>query len=330
MRDHIIAITEGGWRLAETIAAGLPTGLIDRQPEKVASKIARLWPESHGLICIMASGIVVRAIAPLLTDKTRDPAVVVVDEQGRHVISLLSGHLGGGNDLARRVAAICEGTAVITTASDVLGHTALDLWAKRNHIWIGDRRQLSAVSARLVNTGRIFLAADEELGQLPDDFSQITDLTRADLLLSCKQRMTFSGLRGIPQILYLGIGCNRGTSYAAIEQAFYELCADANLHPQSFAGYASIDVKNDEEGLLQFAERLKCKLSFFTREQLNAVVGVSFSKAVMAAVGAQGVAEPAALLAAGANGGSCRLLLEKRKWRDVTLAVALKEKKEWR
>lgn len=330
MHDHIIAITEGGRRLAEAIAAGLPTGLIDRQPEKIATKIARLWPHSHGLICIMASGIVVRAIAPLLGDKTCDPAVVVVDEQGRHAISLLSGHLGGGNDLARRIAAICGGTAVITTASDVLGHTALDLWAKRNHVWIGDRQQLTAVSARLVNRGRIFVAADIELGHLPDDFSQIADPAAADLLLSCKQGMTFPGLRGIPQILYLGIGCNRGTSCAAIEQAFRELCADADLHPQAFAGCASIDVKNDEEGLLQFAEKFKRDLCFFTREQLNAVTGVSYSPAVMAAVGAQGVAEPAALLAAGADGSSCRLLIEKRKWRDVTLAVALKEKKEWR
>lgn len=329
MHDHIIAITDGGWRLAETIAAGLPTGRIDRHPEKISAKLARLWPQSHGLICIMASGIVVRAIAPLLADKTSDPAVVVVDELGRHAISLLSGHLGGGNDLARQIARICGGTAVITTASDVLGHTALDLWAQRNHIWIEDRQQLTALSARLVNRGGISIAAEGEIGLLPDDFSQVSDPEAADLLLSCKQRMTFSGLRCIPRILYLGIGCNRGTSCADIEIAFGELCAGADLHPQAFAECASIDVKNDEEGLLQFAGKLKRNLRFFSKEQINTVRDVSYSSAAMAAVGAQGVAEPAALLAAGADGSACHLLIRKHKWRDVTLAVAEKEKKEW-
>src|SRR5512133_3174607 len=129
MNIAIVAITAGGKRLAGELAARLEGAslLHPADGQKVAELIAANWQRFDGLVCIMAAGIVVRAIAPLLGDKHTDPCVVVMDERGQHAVSLLAGHIGGGNDLARKVAALTGGTPIITTASDTLHLAALDL-----------------------------------------------------------------------------------------------------------------------------------------------------------------------------------------------------------
>ena len=146
MKIGIIAITRGGRELAARLsgsAHGCSTLLEKEAGEKVADTIAANWRHYDGFICIMATGIVVRAIAPLLVDKLTDPCVVVLDEKGRHAISLLSGHVGGGNALARKVAGLLGGTPVITTASDTLELVALDLWAKEQQLVVPSREKLT-------------------------------------------------------------------------------------------------------------------------------------------------------------------------------------------
>ncbi|MCI5141596.1 MAG: cobalamin biosynthesis protein CbiG, partial [Candidatus Electrothrix sp. ATG1] len=147
--------------------------------------LAQAWQDYDHLICIMATGIVVRSIAPLLQDKAVDPAVVVCDEQGRFAISLLSGHLGGGNALARKIAELLGGQAVITTASDVLGHTALDLWCRDLGLAVSDKQRLTCVMAKLVNTGSVTLNSDYPLPPLPPDIILSDDPDSADLRISC-------------------------------------------------------------------------------------------------------------------------------------------------
>lgn len=155
MKIGILAITQGGKKLAGELAAKMPASLVLSQEKGVARLLAEHWREMDGFVCIMASGIVVRAIAPLLQGKEYDPCVVVMDEKGRHAVSLLSGHLGGGNDLARRVAALLGGEAVITTASDTLGLAPLDLWAREQELVCESKQGLTHASARLVNSGTL-------------------------------------------------------------------------------------------------------------------------------------------------------------------------------
>lgn len=329
MENYILALTKGGNRLAETLAAELDDCTIAQGQGRVADKIQALWSQCDGLICIMAAGIVVRSIAPLLADKRSDPCVIVLDEKGRHVISLLSGHLGGGNALAHRIAHITGGVAVITTASDVLGKTAIDLWAERNGLFVTDKKKLTAISAKHVNSGPVTLFYAGGRATIPADFRAVNSPEIADIIIAYKQCMTFEGLYCIPRNLYLGIGCNRGTSLADIELSFKELCHEHKLHPQAIAGIASIDLKSDEKGILQFAEKYQYETHFFSRGNINSVQDVSFSKVVMAAVGVQGVAEPTAILAAGREGSQCRLLVQKMKWKDVTLAVAERKITQW-
>lgn len=318
MKRQIFALTKGGKKLAEKLSQALADAHYQESNEKIAKQLASAWPKREALICIMASGIVVRSIAPLLKAKEVDPAVIVVDEKGKYAISLLSGHLGGANQLAHDVAAICQGEAIITTASDTLGHTALDLWAKENGLFITDKKTLTEKAAKLVNQGFLSIYSDLVLIDLPHDLQPTTVKEQADIILSHQKGMPQTALQVVPKILSLGSGCNRGTPRIEFEQALKELCDELAIFPQAIAKLCSIDKKNDEQGLLQLAKQHGWQTLFYGKDELNRYQYLQHSAAALKAVGAIGVAEPAALLGA----KQTRLYCGKRKWKNITMALA--------
>jgi len=326
MKTAVIALTVGAKKLAQQIHEQLPDSFVDTRKMPVFEKIENLWGQGlDAIICIMATGIVVRAIGTLCSDKTKDPCVLVLDEKGQFVISLLSGHLGGGNQLAKILADKIGAQAVITTASDVTGHTALDLWAKKNSLVVNDSKKLTEKSAKLINTGEIQVFTECRIDNLPVDFKLVRTPDTADIVISDKVFSESEALILRPCSLSVGLGCNRGTKKEDFDIAVNELCADNKLVPASIYSYASIDLKQDEQGMLEFAETKRLKIKFYTKEQLNSVENVSTSAVVFAATGAKGVAEPAALLVADTIFGSGTLIVRKRKWKDVTAAVAMKQ-----
>lgn len=318
MKIGILAITAGGKGLAAELAAKIPQAMVLPQTDGVAQALAAHWRELDGFVCIMAAGIVVRGIAPLLQDKASDPCVVVLDEKGRHAVSLLSGHLGGGNDLARQVASLLGGEAVITTASDTLGLAPLDLWARGQDLVCESKEGLTQASARLVNAGSLRIYAEVAIALLPRGLVPVTGPEQADIVVSPRIADYGPAVVFRPKNLVVGVGCNRGVPVAELRQACEELFAKQNLSQLSIRNLASIDLKNDEEGLLAFAEEQGWRLEFFAKEELNRVENVTVSEAALRNVGAIGVAEPAALLSAQSND----LLVGKRKWHNVTMAVA--------
>lgn len=325
MNIAIIAITAGGKRLAEKIAGELTGARVLQQGSSIATTLLEAWSAYDALICIMSAGIVVRAIAPLCRDKYADPCVIVLDEAGKHAISLLSGHLGGGNALARKVATITHGLAVITTASDTLGLTALDLWARENGLLLrSERGSVTVAAARMVNTGSLRIFTDCEISGLPADFQQVNKPEEADIILSAKNNLPQDAVQLSPCNLFIGIGCNRNTSADDIARAVEETCSIHGLERHALAGLATIDAKIDEQGLLLFARDNNLTVHYFSREQLNKVVGIAESKHALAALGVKAVAEPAAILAASRENCQGRLLIRKMKWKDVTTAVAEK------
>ncbi len=314
----IIALTKGGKKLAERLASLLPGSEVVSSQGNIQKTLTHAWREYDHLICIMANGIVVRGIAPLLRDKRTDPAIVVCDEKGAFAISLLSGHIGGGNALAQKVADLLAGQAVITTASDVLGHTALDLWCRDMDLIAADTSRLTFAMATLVNTGSVTLYSEYPLPKLPPDIISQNDPATADLLITCRTDYGSNKALLHPKALAVGIGCNRNTPAEEIGEAVRQACAENRLALQSVHGLASIDLKKDECGLLAFAEQQGWPIDFYTPKQLNSVEGVASSAVVLRVTGAKGVAEPAAVLSSG-NG---RLLVKKMKWPNVTVAVA--------
>ncbi|MCF6290897.1 MAG: cobalamin biosynthesis protein [Desulfobacterales bacterium] len=319
MKVGILAITAGGKRLAGRLATVLDNAAVLEIRSGVRAAFAANWADYDGFVCIMAAGIVVRGIAPLVRDKGSDPCVVVVDEQGENVISLLSGHLGGGNVLARGVAGLIGGRPVITTASDVLGLPPLDLWVRAQNLIPASRPALTAASARLVNSGTLRLYSEVAVESLPNGIQAVTSVAEADLIVSNRIDRASDGLLLHPRNLVVGIGCNRGTPSAELEEALREFLTVGPFSGLSVRNLASIDLKQDETGLLEMARKNGWEVDFFTRQELNSVAGITPSAVVYKAIGARGVAEPAALLSAATE----TLLMEKQKWPNVTLALAL-------
>ncbi|MCI5121253.1 MAG: cobalamin biosynthesis protein CbiG, partial [Candidatus Electrothrix sp. AUS4] len=233
-------------------------------------------------------------------------------------ISLLSGHLGGGNALAQQVADLLGGQAVVTTASDVLGRTALDLWCRDLGLTVQDKQGLTRVMAKLVNTGSVSLYSDYPLPPLPPDIVLVEQPDDADLLITCRTGYKGSAVLLHPKVLVAGIGCNRNTPAEEIYEALDQACRAHQLARDSICKFASIDLKSDEPGLLAFAQSHNLPLDFYSPDQLNQVQGIAGSDVVLRITGAKAVAEPAAIL--GAENGP--LLVQKIKSLNVTVAIA--------
>ena len=330
-KTAILYITKNGLTLAQRLTDIYPDVRVLRFKSEA---VPELWNDCRNLIFIMATGIVVRTIAPLITDKKIDPAVVVLDEKGKFVISLLSGHLGGANDKAREIAHFLKAEAVITTASDVNNKTSLDLWAKENNLVIENWDLLPQNSTRLLNNGAVRVYQEAEI-KLPDDFLKVGDPGFADVIITNKiippHPPLLKGGGGDycgchvkgqlylrPKNLVIGIGCNSGTSEDEIENAVKNTLEENNLSFLSIHSIATIDKKGNETGLISFARKYNLEIDTFTPDELNSVNGIKKSEAAFKATGAIGVAEPAALLSSGAD----NLLVPKQKMGNITVAVA--------
>ena len=353
MRIAVVAITRRGALLGQRLCknmAGLECYVSSRyagqagsgsrrfEPTELKTLLASLWLEYDGFVLIMATGIVVRLIAPLLESKETDPAVIVMDDAGRFSISLLSGHLGGANELAERCAFTSGARAVITTATDANDLPSFDMLAKEQGWVIDDISRVKTLNSLLLDNEEIAIV--DPTGQTRtwlhgrgrvsfyETFAEAA-VSKANGFLFVTNRQLppqVSPERLLilrPRNLVLGIGCNRGTPVDEIEELAALHLKRLFLSPKSVCCIASVAAKRDEAGLVAFAEQLGVPLRCFESAELNQVTFPSPpSDHAMAAVGVAGVAEPAALLASG--GGP--LLLKKVKSATVTLAIAeLKE-----
>ncbi|AEJ39563.1 cobalamin (vitamin B12) biosynthesis CbiG protein [Sulfobacillus acidophilus TPY] len=351
-----MAITKHGVDIARQIQIGYP--LVDvYYPAKLArgdeealgiqvyqgsvvQQIPRLFPAYQGLIGIVSLGAMVRLIAPWIKDKRTDPAVVVIDDRARHVISVLSGHLGGANQLARDIARVLHATPVITTASDVGETVAVDLLGREFGWVIENENLITAVSAAVVNEERILVI--QEAGerdwwpedkplpatiQVVDSCDAATDmpfdaaLVITPRILTAEETARFLD-RGVlyrPKVIVVGIGCNRGTSAEEIDRAIHHVLAEAHLSPLSVRNLATIDLKADEPGIRQVAARYGWPVVTYSAEELNRGPILHPSETVFRYVGAYGVSEPAARLSSGAS----EWVVEKVKHGNVTVSVCL-------
>ena len=327
MTVAVIAFTRRGAALGRTLAAALGGAL--SAPARFAADVgaeaapsldawtAAQWGRADALIFVGAAGIAVRAIAPHVKDKFTDPAVVCVDEAGRFAVPLLSGHVGGANELALRVAALTGGQAAVSTATDVNGLFAVDVWAKGNGLVITDRTRAKEVSAALLEGKAVGFASDlghpcpEGLTAGPAEIGVwVTDRTGEGPFPRT--------LRLAPKSLILGVGCRRGTEQAAIEAL--ASAALAGYEPLAVAAAATIDLKKDEPGLLSFCAARGLPLHTFPAEALAAAEGdFTPSDFVKSVTGVDNVCERAAVCAGG------RVVVPKQAKNGVTVAVARKE-----
>jgi cobalt-precorrin 5A hydrolase len=356
----IYAITRHGVAIADRLAAALPDAdrfvsdkLRDKAREGALSLPLPMGPlladtfaayDCH--VFIISVGAVVRMVAPLLRNKKVDPAVICVDDAAQFAICVLSGHVGRGNAFTFRVASALSAQPVVTTASDVIGTLTVDILG-RDLGWTLDDldRNVTRGAAAVVNAEPVLLV--QETGEpsfwpedkpLPEGVRYATSLDGVDpkaygILLIVTDREIReahpahweNAVIYRPKSLCLGVGCDRGASIEMVERGVMTTLARHGLSPKAVREIATIDKKHDEIAILALAERHGWPLRIFTAEALDAAPGIENPSATVERhVGTRGVAEPAALLAAGA----CRLLVPKQIYteegagRSMTLAVA--------
>ncbi len=278
------------------------------------------FAKAGALVFCCASGIAVRAIAPHVRTKTKDPAVLVMDERGRFVIPLLSGHLGGANELAETLASGLGATPVFTTATDVNGLFAVDVFARRNHLRIADMTLAKEISAALLAGQPVGFRSD-----LPTEGTLPPELTEGEaelgVLVSAGNETPFPRtLRLIPRRYVVGMGCRRGKSGEELELFFRENLLKSGVSPEEVRHVASIDLKKDEPGLQALCRRFGLELVTYPAERLREVPGdFSASAFVKETTGVDSVCERAAL----AEGGT--LITKKTACNGMTFALAKRE-----
>lgn len=316
---ELLAFTDKGWQLAERLAGALD-GRASRCgcPLSLSRWTADCFPRAGALVFVGAAGIAVRAVAPYLRDKTRDPAVVVVDEGGHWAVPILSGHLGGANDLARRIEKICGARAVITTATDVNGVFAVDEWAKRQNCVILNPEKIKVVSAALLAGKQVGICTDFPIAGNPPAGVVPCESKSCDLRLSLRSRGR-DVLQLVPRIAVLGVGCRKGITREALEEALTRLLAKSGVCPQAVCAVSSIDLKKDEPGLQAFCSAHGWPLHTYPAPALAAMQGnFSSSAFVQKITGVDNVCERSAVLESGGT-----LYSKKNAGNGVTMALAL-------
>ena len=282
------------------------------------------------ILFIGACGIAVRAAAPAIRDKLTDIPVLVMDEAGCYVIPILSGHWGGANRLANCLAELLGARAIITTATDVNGRFAVDVFARENGLSVFNKEGIAAVSARLLAGRQVTAACEREIaGTVPDGVCVLGTgedgaWDMPDIWIGLAGRRAVLWL--IPRCLVLGMGCKKGKTCAQIEAFVKAELKKLGLPIQAAAALATIDCKREEPGFLEFADKYRLSFVTYGSEALARVPGdFSASDFVQSRVGVDNVCERAAIAACRADGNE-GLLLAKTAREGMTLAVA---KRKW-
>ncbi len=349
MKLSIISFTEKGIRLSESLAGKFTAQVFTkcRQQRKETRKEQKVqisfvedsigeWAgkqmaERNALLFIGACGIAVRAIAPHVKDKLQDSPVLVMDEKGHYVIPILSGHMGGANELALVIAKETGAEPVITTATDIHHKFAVDLFAKKNGLVPVNKDGIARVSAKVLAQENLTIAVEpghiETECRLPEDLQLIPypPLRPVDIVVTTDKREFDAAIILQPKEYVIGMGCKKGKEADQIETFILRSLKKNCISITQVMALASVDVKAEEAGLLTWSRKEKIPFLTYTPEELQRVRGsLHVSDFVREKVGVDNVCERAALYACGPGG---KLVYEKHAEDGMTIAIA---QREWR
>ncbi|HJU13160.1 MAG TPA: cobalamin biosynthesis protein [Candidatus Nitrosotalea sp.] len=345
----IIAITKNGIEIAKKIKPKFPacqifapsklsTGdpSINWFEESTTSKVGDLFKSHEALVCIFSLGAVIRLVAPHLKDKKTDPAVVVIDDTAKFVISTLSGHLGGANQLSEEIAGVIGATPVITTAADVNKTIAVDLVGREFGWQIDDDSTVTKISAFMVNEEKIGLFQDagerdwwlpkKELPKNVHVYSSLEEMSGSDCkgFLIISDKKIHDGMvlgRAVvyrPKTLVVGVGLHWDTTKETIKEGLEFCLAKFGLSPKSVARFASIKKEAQVEGLRQLAEEMKVPVDYYEKQDLAGITIPNPSDVVQTFEGTPSVSEASAIKSSGG-----KLVVEKQKFPpNLTIAIA--------
>lgn len=244
----------------------------------IQAEVKEAFARCEALVFVGASGIAVRKIAPFVKDKFQDPAVLCLDEYGRFVIPLLSGHVGGANELARLIGRQLGAAVAISTATDLNGRFAVDVFAKKNGLAIMSRENAKRISAALLRGETVAFESAFPLGEdekLPAGlYAGKAEEGRLGIRVSAAAELPPNTcLQLIPKIYALGVGCRRNTPVELLRRAALRFLKEQNISKDALFMLASIDLKRDEPAVRALASHLELPTRFFTAEELAAVPG---------------------------------------------------------
>lgn len=332
MKVSIIAFTANGCRTALRVAGALEGDDVSVQCKTThdVDGIERIrcasadwtrdrFADSDAIVFVGATGIAVRLIAPYVKSKDVDPAVVCIDEHGKFTIALLSGHIGGCNKLANRIAAGIGSIPVVTTATDINGKFSVDVFATENRLRITDLHKAQIVSARVL--------ADRFVGfssEIPVEGSLPRGLTAAEsgefgirISRDPSDHPFDSTFNLVPMDISVGVGCRRGTDPAMMREFVRSVLAEEGIAPERVGSVSSVDLKSDERAVLDLAAEFRCPVMFFTSEELMSLEGrFSSSNFVKSVTAVDCVCERSAVKARGGT-----LIRRKTAYNGMTVAL---------
>ena len=340
----VLAITKNGVNIGTKLVENFPEWSVyapskfsdDREinwySDATSEKIVELFKTSEALICLFSLGAVIRLISPHLKDKKTDPAVIVIDDKMNFVISVLSGHLGGANELTTTIAEKLGAIPVITTAADVNKTIAVDLLGKEFGWKIEDDSNVTKVSAHMVNEEKIGVFQNagntDWLKSLPKNvqvYKKLEELEKSNnkgnLIISDNNiigNVLQNSVVYHPPSLVIGVGLHWDTSKEKIKQGMEDCLNRFNLSPKSVSKLASIKKPKDVQGLLDLGVEMNIPVEFIDREELSKIDAPNPSETVKSFEGTSSVSEAAAIKVSAGN-----LIVEKQKFPpDLTIAIA--------
>ncbi|MDD4377594.1 MAG: cobalt-precorrin 5A hydrolase [Eubacteriales bacterium] len=322
----IISFTNNGRELANRLTEFLGCKVFKYEgKEKAQDFLNEKFCCCDTIIFIGAVGIATRMISKLIKSKDVDPAVIVIDELGKYVIPILSGHLGGGNESSIELARLIGAQEVITTATDINKKFAVDIWTKYAGCKIADISKIKVISSAVLRNEKIGIYSGFPFdGVMPDELT--LDKTKIGICVSLNDRLSpyEETLNLVPQIITLGVGCRKDMKSEIFEQFILRTLAENNISILSIEKIASIDLKKDEKCILDFSEKYNIPFVTYTAEELNQVEGqFSASEFVKKITGVDNVCERSAVK----NSENGAIILSKTCQNGVTIALA---KKDWK
>lgn len=335
MKLAIISVSDKGKKLALTIKEQLDNDSTiikaDLFHKNVKKYLKIAFYEYDAIIAIMASGILIRSIAPFIESKTTDPAIINIDDNGNFVISTLSGHLGGANKLTNKIAALIDATPVITTSSDINYKLGIDVLASDLYLSIENPDEILFFNKEIINGREIslFINPNKNFNYL---FEYLNNNTlEINVSINYSSKVNLDEIHAVldnhklvikEKMLVVGIGCRRGKECEKIYDGFKHSLLQLNIDKSRVNRLSSAEIKKDEKGILDLSEKLKIPISFVDLDKLKLFESNDIQKSdfVKSKFGIYGVCEPSALITAGFDS---KLIYKKTSYDGVTIAIAI-------
>ena len=327
MRIAIISVTSAGQKIASDLGLTLEMDpsvfQVDLFHKNVKSTLNSIYSKYDCILGIMATGIMVRSVCHLIQNKFDDPAILVMDEKSKHIISLLSGHYGGANSLSLKLADITGSDPVITTATDVNNKMGIDTLAHKYYMDIENPSIIININKALVEGFKVKLAVPPNYEYL---FQDELLKNSYDMYSSDKIQVVFHEHESYltPKKIVLGVGSRKGVSTDAVLSAINKVCHNLGIPPERIDIMVTADIKRNETGILKAGDDLSLPLKFVSLDDLKKFKHpqISESSFVRRMFGVPGICEPVSLMLAGENS---KLLYRKKAFDKVTVAMAVSD-----